>query len=77
MAQWVKDLALSLLWLWLSLWCGFDPWPENFQVLRAANPCATPTPQNKPYMASPAVDFPDLGLLFFCPYILMGLGTLS
>ena len=23
-AQWVKDSALSLLWLWLLLWCGFD-----------------------------------------------------
>ena len=27
MAQWVKDLALSLLWLWLQLWCEFLPWP--------------------------------------------------
>lgn len=25
--QRVKDLALSLLWLWLQLWCGFDPMP--------------------------------------------------
>ena len=24
-AQWIKDLALSLLWLCLQLWCGFDP----------------------------------------------------
>ena len=29
-AQWVKDLALSLLWLGLLLWCRFDPWPGNF-----------------------------------------------
>ena len=28
-AQWVKDPVLSLLWLWLLLWCGFDPWPTN------------------------------------------------
>jgi len=28
--QWVKDLALSLLWLWLELWHGFDPWARNF-----------------------------------------------
>ena len=27
--QWVKDLALSLLWLRLLLWHGFDPWPGN------------------------------------------------
>ena len=26
MAQWVKDLALSLLWQ------EFDPWPGNFQM---------------------------------------------
>ena len=29
-AQWVKDLALSLQWLWLLLWCGFNPWSRNF-----------------------------------------------
>ena len=33
MAQWIKDLSLSLLWLWLLLWCGFDPWPGNFRML--------------------------------------------
>ena len=27
MAQWVKDPALPLLWLWLLLWCRFDYWP--------------------------------------------------
>ena len=27
-AQWVKDLALP------QLWCGFNPWPGNFHVLR-------------------------------------------
>ena len=26
-AQWVKDLAYSLLWLDLMLWCKFNPWP--------------------------------------------------
>ena len=34
-AQWVKDLALSLLWLKLLLWLGFDLWPGNFHMLRA------------------------------------------
>ena len=29
MAQWVKDLALSLLGLGSLLCCGFDPWPGN------------------------------------------------
>ena len=29
-AQQVKDLALSLLWLWLQLWCKFSPWPREF-----------------------------------------------
>ena len=28
-AQWVKDLVLSLLWLCSMLWCGFNPWPGN------------------------------------------------
>ena len=32
-AQWVKNLSLSLLRLWLQLWHGFDPWPGNFHVL--------------------------------------------
>ena len=32
MAQWIKDLVLSLQQLGLQLWCGFDPWPRNFQV---------------------------------------------
>ena len=31
-AQQVKDLALSLLWYWLLLWYGFDPWPGNFHM---------------------------------------------
>ena len=31
----VKDLALSLLWLRLLLWLGFNPWPLNFHMLRA------------------------------------------
>ena len=29
MAQWVKELALSLLWR------GFDPWSKNFCMLLA------------------------------------------
>ena len=28
--QWVKDSALSLQWLGMLLWWGFDPWPGNF-----------------------------------------------
>ena len=35
MAKQVKDLALSLKWLGSLLWHGFDPWPENFHMLRA------------------------------------------
>ena len=30
MAQQVKNLVLSLQWLWLQLWHGFGPWPGNF-----------------------------------------------
>ena len=33
MAQQVKDLALSLLWLGSWLWCGFYPLPGNFCIL--------------------------------------------
>ena len=29
LAQWVKDLVLSLLWF------RFDPWPRNFCTLQA------------------------------------------
>ena len=36
MAQWVKDPALSLLWLQLLLWHGTDPWHRNFQMLWAS-----------------------------------------
>ena len=32
MAQWVKDLALSLLWLGSLLWHKFDPWPWNLHM---------------------------------------------
>ena len=28
-AQWFKDLALSVLWLGSFLWPGFDPWLGN------------------------------------------------
>lgn len=34
--QWVQDLVLSLQWLSLKLWQGFDPWPWNFMCLDAA-----------------------------------------
>ena len=30
MTQWVKSLALSLQWLGLLLWRGFDFWPRKF-----------------------------------------------
>ena len=33
MAQWIKDLV-SLQWLGLQLWHGFNPWPGNFRMLR-------------------------------------------
>ena len=33
--QQVKDPALSLLWLWLLLWCGFDPWSGKFFMPQA------------------------------------------
>ena len=35
MGQWVKDLAFSLLWLWLQLWHRFSPKPQNFHMLQA------------------------------------------
>ena len=30
MAQRIKDLVLSLQWLRLLLWSGFNPWHRNF-----------------------------------------------
>lgn len=33
MAQQIRDLALSLRWLWLQLWNGFNPWRGNFRIL--------------------------------------------
>ena len=36
MAQWVKDLVLSLLWLGLQLLHMFDPWPGSFCMLRVS-----------------------------------------
>ena len=32
MAQWVKGLVLSLQWLGLLLWQGFDPGPRHFHM---------------------------------------------
>ena len=32
MAQWVKDLALSLQWLGSLLRRRFNPWPRNFHM---------------------------------------------
>ena len=32
LAQWVKDLVLSLLWLRSLLWRRFDPWLRNFHI---------------------------------------------
>ena len=32
MAQQSKDLVVSLLWLGLLLWHGFDPWLWNLRV---------------------------------------------
>ena len=32
LAQWAKDLALSLLWHGLLLWLKFNPWPGNFHM---------------------------------------------
>ena len=33
LTQQVKDLVMSLPWIWLLLWHRFDPWPRNFCVL--------------------------------------------
>ena len=41
-AQQAKDLPLSLLWLGLQLWHGFNPWPRNFHM-----PWAWPKENNR------------------------------
>ena len=59
-AQWVKDPALSLQWLWLLLWHGFDPWPRNFHM-----PWAQPK-KNLNYK-----DFKkDVVYIYICIYVL-------
>lgn len=35
-AQWVKDQALSLQWLWLLLQHRFNPWPGNLHIAAGA-----------------------------------------
>lgn len=37
-AQWVKDQALSLGWLWLELCFGFDLWRGNFHMQQTQPP---------------------------------------
>ena len=37
MVQQVKDPVLSLLWLWLQLWHGFDFWLGNFCMPRVVD----------------------------------------
>ena len=32
MAYWIKDLALSLLWLWSLMGHRFNTWPGNFHM---------------------------------------------
>ena len=61
MAQPVKDLALSLPWLWLQLWHGFDPWPGKFSMLPAR-------PKEKTKTASPYEE--KLNTYVFPVYIL-------
>ena len=34
-AQWVKDLVLSLQWPRVLLWLKFYPWPRNFHMPQA------------------------------------------
>ena len=42
MAQWVKDLVLSLQQLRVLLWYGFIPWPGNMHL-----PCVQPKKKEK------------------------------
>lgn len=44
MAQWVKDVVMSLLGPTSLLWHGFDPWGQNFHILRVQQP---PPPQHE------------------------------
>ena len=42
MAQWVKDLALPLLWLGSLLGHRFNPWPRNSHMLQVWPPKKIP-----------------------------------
>ena len=46
-AQWVKDLALSLQWFGLLLWPGFDPWPGKFHMLLVQPQTSKQTEKNQ------------------------------
>ena len=59
MVRWVKNLVLSLLWLWLQLWHRFDPWPRNFHMLQAKK-------KKKKERKQPQVNF----IFFFVPFFL-------
>ena len=65
MAQWVKDLALSLQQLRSLLWHGFDSWPR-------ALPHATARPKRKKLLKIKAVFTGDISTLLFCMVIFRG-----
>ena len=49
-AQWLKDLVLLLLWLWLQLWHQFDPWAGNCHWMKQKT--TTKKSMHGPYFAS-------------------------
>ena len=51
MVQQVRDLALSLLWLWLLLRHRFVPWPWNFHM-SWVQPNLLLAPKKKPHPTS-------------------------
>ena len=64
MAQWVKDLALPLLWLWLQLWCGFDPWPMNVHVPQYSKKKKRKKRKVENWAAKDRMSYPLISLLF-------------
>ena len=74
--QWVKDLALSLMWLGSFLWCGFDPWPGNFCICRHGHKrkvCSTVLLIHKGTHPTPQKTFPQTSVRSSHPLIATGL----
>lgn len=57
--QWVQNPSLSLQWVRLLLWHGFDPWPRHFCMSRVW-PKQKQTNQTKPKPTTVQAQIPEI-----------------